>query len=270
LQEKANADPDATIILYYSGHGMLDRASNTYYLLQHDFDPRAVPETALAAKTLTEKLRKISAKRLWVIIDSCHAEGMATAKDPLPANFMPTALPKGVVDELKQGEGRAVFTSSRGSQTSWVRPDATLSLYTYHLLEALKGASNQPDDRLVTIGNVMTHLGKTVPKSARGLCQAEQTPFCDVAAEDFPIALLRAGKGLPNQPQSSELPKVLSKRDVLAPVLAMAQKSLGILEEQAAGFGRLQMPAHLRIELEDKRKEVASLEAQLGNGDSDG
>jgi hypothetical protein len=76
---------------------------------------------------LTEKLRAIKAKRLWVIIDSCHAEGMATAKD-LPADLLPTALPKGVVDALKQGEGRAVFTSSRGNQTSWVRPDNMLSL----------------------------------------------------------------------------------------------------------------------------------------------
>jgi uncharacterized caspase-like protein len=139
LKGCAEADPDATIVIYYSGHGTFDLASNAYYLLQHDFDGQAIPQTALSAETLTEKLRKIKAKRLWVIIDSCHAEGMATAKNNLPADFLPTALPKGVIDALKQGEGRAVFTSSRGNQRSWVRPDGILSLYTYHLIEALKG-----------------------------------------------------------------------------------------------------------------------------------
>ena len=270
LKEKAVADLDATIILYYSGHGMFDLAAQAYYLLPHDFDRQSIPETALAAHILSEKLGEIHAKRFWVIIDSCHAEGMASAKDDLPADFLPTALPKGVVDALKQGEGRAVFTSSRGNQSSWVRPDGTLSLYTYHLIEALKGAANQSGDRQVTLSNVMTYLGKTVPESARTLCRAEQTPFFDTATEDFPVALLRGGKGLAAQGPETDLPRVMTNREVVTPALAMARRSLTILEEQAAGFGRLQMPAHLRIELEEKRREVADLEARLRDGDANG
>jgi uncharacterized caspase-like protein len=270
LKGKAAADPDATIVIYYSGHGLFDLSENAYYLLQHDFDRQTVAQTALSAKTLGEKLSGISAKRLWVIIDSCHAEGMASAKDDLPADFLPTALPKGVVDTLKQGEGRAVFTSSRGSQSSWVRPDRTLSLYTYHLIEALKGLANQPGDRQVTLSNVMSHLGKTVAQSARDLCQAEQTPFFDTATEDFPVALLRRGKGLPSLGETPELPKVMTNQEVVTPALAMARRSLAILEEQAAGFGKLQMPAHLRIEVEEKRQEVAELEARLGDGKLNG
>jgi hypothetical protein len=270
LKGCADADPDATIIIYYSGHGRVDPDSNAHYLVQHDFNEQAILQTALLAETLTEKLRKIEAKRLWVIIDSCHAEGMATAKNDLPADFLPTALPKGVIDALKQGEGRAVFTSSRGNQSSWVRPDGILSLYTYHLIEALKGMANQPGDRLVRISNVMTHLGKTVPQSARNLCNEEQTPFFDAATEDFPVAMLRGGKGLPSQTQSPELPRVMTHQEVMTPALAMAKRSLAILEERAAGFGRLQMPGHLRIDLEDKRREVAELEARLRDGKSNG
>jgi hypothetical protein len=48
--------------------------------------------------------------------------------------------------------------------------------------------------------------------------------------------------------------------------LAKARRSLAILEEQAAGFSKLQIPAHLRIELEDKRLEVAALEERLRDG----
>ena len=43
----------------------------------------------------------------------------------------------------------------------------------------------------------MSHLGKAVPESALALCEAEQTPFFDTATEDFPVALLLGGKGLP-------------------------------------------------------------------------
>jgi uncharacterized caspase-like protein len=249
LAQAAIAHPEATIVFYYSGHGMFDLASNAYYLLPHEFNPQAIAETALPAQTLTDKLRAIAAKRLWVVIDSCHAAGMASAKDALPPDLLPTALPKGVIDALKQGSGRAVFTSSRGNQSSWVRPDGTLSLYTYHLIEALKGAANQPGDRQVTLANVMTHLGKAVPESARTLCQAEQTPFFDTATEDFPVALLRGGKGLPKVTPGTTVPTVMTDREVVTPALARAKRALAILEEQAASYG-IRIPVDLQIELE--------------------
>ncbi|MEG4048228.1 caspase family protein [Microcoleus sp. Pol17_C1] len=269
LKGCAEADPEATIVIYYSGHGGFHDASNAYYLVQHDFNEQAILQTALLAETLNQKLRNIKAKRLWVIIDSCYAEGMATAKNDRPADFLRTEFSKGVNDALKQGEGRAVFTSSRRNQPSSVRPDG-LSLYTYHLIEALKGAANQPGDRLVKISNVMTHLGKKVPESARNLCHAEQIPFFDAATEDFPVAMLRGGKGLPSQTQSRELPRVMTNQEVVTPALAMARRVLAFLEEQAAGYGRLQMPVHLQIDLEEKRREVAELEARLRDGKSNG
>lgn len=44
--------------------------------------------------------------------------------------------------------------------------------------------------------------------------------------------------------------------------LAMALRALGILEQQAAGYGALHIPVHLQIELEEKRREVTELEAR--------
>jgi uncharacterized caspase-like protein len=264
LKEKAASDQDATIIIYYSGHGYLDLSNQSYYLVQYNINCDDIPNTALSAEALTQALRQIPAKRLWVVIDSCHAEGMATSKGgELPADFIPTALPKGVVEALKQGEGRAVFTSSRGNQSSYIRPDGSMSIYTYHLIEALKGAANQPGDAKVMLSNLINHLGKTVRESARTLCQKEQTPFFDTAMEDFPIAMLCGGKGLSKFTTASDLPKIMTNQEVVTPALAMAHRSLQILEEQAAGYGKLSIPAHLRIQLEEKRQEMAELEARL-------
>jgi hypothetical protein len=53
------------------------------------------------------------------------------------------------------------------------------------------------------------------------------------------------------------------KRETLHPIstsLVTARRALGILEQQAAGHTSLTIPAHLQIELEDKRREVADLE----------
>lgn len=201
LKARADANSEATVVVYYSGHGWLDRSTGQYYLLPHDIEPFDIPGSALSAQEFTEALRRVSARRLLVFIDSCHAEGMATSKDEpsikLSPDFVQVAPPKGMVDELKQGEGRAVFTSSRGDQKSWVRPDGTMSIYTYHLIEALQGAENQPGDTTVRVSNLMNHLGKAVPQSACKMYQAEQTPFFDAATEDFPMAMLRGGKTPP-------------------------------------------------------------------------
>jgi hypothetical protein len=73
-----------------------------------------------------------------------------------------------------------------------------MGVYTYPLIEALQGANNRPGETTVKLSNLMNHLSRTVPESARTLCHAEQTPVFDfLAAEDFPVALLRGGRGLP-------------------------------------------------------------------------
>ncbi|MGB2774557.1 MAG: caspase family protein [Anaerolineae bacterium] len=200
LARQTAADSDATAVVFYSGHGWVADDSGKYYLLPHDVEPFDLAGSALPAEDFTAALRQVGVKRLLVFVDSCHAAGMASAKDrpamKLPSGFTQAALPKGLVEELKQGAGRAVFSSSTGSQQSWVRPDGSLSLYTYHLIEALRGAGNQPGDTTVRVSNLMSHLGKAVPESASALCQAEQTPFFDTATEDFAVALLLGGKGL--------------------------------------------------------------------------
>lgn len=202
LKTQAAADPEATVVIYYSGHGWLDQSTDCYYLIPYDVEPFDLPNSALSVLDFTNALRQIQSQRLVVIIDSCHAEEMATAKNKqtvikLPLSFVETALPKSLVDDLKQGKGRAVFTSSRGEQRSWIRPDGVMSIYTYHLIEALQGAGNKSGDKVVRLSNLMNHLGKAVPESARTLCQGEQIPFFDTATEDFSVAVLRGGKGLP-------------------------------------------------------------------------
>ncbi len=201
LARQTAADGDATALVYISSHGWIDRTTGRYYLLPHDIKPFDVPGSALAGEELAAALRAIDAPRLLVFIDSCHAAGMATAKDAdvleLPGQFSQAALPKGLADALREGQGRAVFASSRGEQRSWLRPDRALSLYTHHLLEALHGAGSRPGDQVVRLSHLAGHLSRTVPESARRLCAAEQTPFYDWSTEDFPVALLAGGKGLP-------------------------------------------------------------------------
>jgi hypothetical protein len=199
LRERVADDPEATALVYYSGHGWLDNRTGKYYLIPYDATPQQWPGSFLPAESFAAALEDLRPKRLLAFLDCCHAAGMAdkTLDKLLPDSGKSMAFPKGLADELAQGRGRAIFASSRGEEASQYRPDGRLSIYTEELLAALQGAGNRPRDTRVTVGNLMAHLGRAVPASAWRLREAVQTPVFKFEAEDFPVALLRGGKGLP-------------------------------------------------------------------------
>jgi len=225
LKETAGSNPHATVFIYYSGHGWVDKNTNRYYLLQHDIKPAKLANSALSAEDFTAALRQIQSERLLVVIDSCHAAGMATSKeaewefDEEFEDFIRVAPSKGLIDELKQGKGRLVLTSSEGEQKSWINQDGTNSIYTYHFLEALQGAGNKPGDTEVRVSNMMNHLGKAVPTTARQLYNVKQVPQNDMTGGDFVIAKLRGGKGLPDKGWEEVKPEAMQKIYKIADVI---------------------------------------------------
>jgi esterase/lipase superfamily enzyme len=218
LKEVADRDPEATIVIYYSGHGCLNPANGSYYLIPHDADPMDFGTSALAGADFTKALHSIKSQKLLVILDCCHAEGVASGKGVgiesqlpkgiefklpdglnfrLPPGFEPQSA-KGQFSTLAEGKGIAILSSSDSNQISWIRKDQTCSVFTSHLIEALRGAGNQEGDRSVTVMNLIEYLGKTVSATAKSEHQAEQNPQSDYKGSNhFPIALLRGGNGLP-------------------------------------------------------------------------
>ena len=89
LKEQAAADSEAIAVVFYSGHGWLDPSTDRSNLIPHDVEPVDIAASALPAQEFTNALREIQAKRLLVMIDCCHAGGMATAKEGPAAIKLP-------------------------------------------------------------------------------------------------------------------------------------------------------------------------------------
>ena len=208
---------NATAIVYYTGHGWRDESTEPpdFYLIPYDIKEGRERARALRATDFAAEVSALKPERLLVVLDCCHAAGMdVKGLTPLPSGYVgaavapsllmeegeasvgPTAKGAKGMEELAQGRGRAVLSSSTGEQSSYMRKDGQMSIFTCHLIEALTGhAEPEEGAKEVLVSDVMGHVYRHVPKSAADDWGVEQTPDYQVSG-NFAIALLLGGKGL--------------------------------------------------------------------------
>ncbi len=217
LQQRVAGDPsgNATAVVYYSGHGWRDDLVNppTYYLVPYDLKATSMRLSSLAALDFAAAVQTLAPRRLLVILDCCHAGGMEV-KGPVPTApaYVSAAIPAALLlpdapavapgngakglETLAQGSGRAVLSSSQGQQSSYLRKDRAMSIFTYHLIEALTGHAQPASGASeVLVSDVMSYVWRTVPQSAQADWGEPQEPDYQVSG-NFPVALLLGGQGL--------------------------------------------------------------------------
>jgi hypothetical protein len=215
LKQKLAADrtENATALVFYTGHGARETQTDAFYLLPYDLSA-PVSRSALPAAEFAGLVEAVRPRRLLVVLDCCHAGGMAIkGQDPIAAERLRrTAAQPAAADiaRLADGRGRAVLSSSTGDEQSYVRPDMSMSIFTYHLVEALTGHARPANGATdVLVSDVMGYVTRTVPAAARAAYGLSQTPTFSFSGENFPVALLLGGRGIgkgqsPPEPTSVE------------------------------------------------------------------
>ncbi len=220
LQEKVETEPDATAIVYYTGHG--DMRDGVSYLVPYNVNDKNFAGTALRADVFAAAVQAIAPKRMLIVLDCCHAEGMRAKDLSLPApQPVPLALFKAAIatasDEskglgaLEQGEGRYVINSCQTDELSWLYEDRKMSAFTYHLIEALTGHYRPtPGATDVLVSEVISYLLRTVPDQVTQRLNKQQHPEPE-GRGSFAIAKLPGGKPWTKDTQAP---------DVMAPLAA--------------------------------------------------
>jgi hypothetical protein len=185
------AKPDDTVIVFFSGHGARigDANDPESALIPVDCDPSNVSATVLSEAEFSSLLAQIKARRLVVFIDACHsgAAGSFKAIGDIPEfGFSEKSL-----DRLAQGTGRVLIASSRASETSLVLAGASNSLFTEHLVGALRGGARTHGDGLIRVFEVFNYVAEKV----RGAAPGRQHPIFKASdlEHNFPVALDRGG-----------------------------------------------------------------------------
>lgn len=189
----AHAHPMSGVLIYISSHGgrVVSGAFAGEYLLPVDTvlaSDTDLAVTAISGDEFTTALKAIPARKVLVIFDCCHAGGIGQPKDAA-GSLIKAGLPDSYYERLAAGRGRAILSSSRDTESSYVLPAAANSLFTRHLLAGLKGGVPS-EDGLVRVFDLFEYVQPRVTCD-----QPNQHPvFKADLEENFPVGLYLGGK----------------------------------------------------------------------------
>lgn len=140
--------PDDLVLLYFSGHGVLDGRGNLF-LASKDTEYDSLNATAISSSFLSYEMDSCRSRKQVLILDCCNSGAFArAAKGPQ----------KAVTESTFEGNGsgRVVLTASDSTQFAFegdrIIPQTEFSLFTHFLLEGLKtGKADRDNDGKVSL-----------------------------------------------------------------------------------------------------------------------
>lgn len=225
----ANRTADDTLVLFFSGHGILDE-EGLLHLAARDTEPRLLNATAIPADYLRAQLDRCNSRRQVLILDCCHSGAYTRgSKGALGVSVgAGTAL-------LTPGYGRVVLTASDATQYAWDgqavqgRPEA--SVFTRYLVEGLRtGAADLDGDGLINIDELYDYVyGKVRSVSSK------QTPAKFADYHQGAIFIARSARPTIN--------RALLPADLLE---TLTDRRPWIRQDAVLELGRIYLDAHQR------------------------
>jgi uncharacterized protein YjbI with pentapeptide repeats len=152
--------PEDTLFFYFSGHGYLDRSTGRTYLSTSEIHPEHPQSRGIPFDELTTYLNLSCSERIMAVLDCCysgalevHGEGKGAEDEYLKAekgeeiaSLANTNMTRTVERLIQSERGKCVLASSLEEQRSFGMKDQPHSLFTYFLIQGLKGANGESVD----------------------------------------------------------------------------------------------------------------------------
>lgn len=172
-------------IFFYAGHGSL--VDNNFYFVTTEVTglyQQDKLKSALFVKDLQDKFRMLPALKQVVFIDACQSGGSVEAL------AMRGGAEEKALAQLSRSSGVHVMASSESQQQSAEIKSLNHGVFTYVLLEALKGkADGAPLDSKITVYEIKSYIDDQVPDISYRLIRHKQFPSTFSIGHDFPLAM---------------------------------------------------------------------------------
>lgn len=173
------AKPDDLVLIHFSGHGFQgadddgdERDGVDEFFVLWDTVDAAKEDTALRDDEFGDALDRIESQHVVVFFDGCYSGGLSRS---LPSSARPVADKQDLFSDFSV-EGRLVFSASSESQDAFESDELKHGIFSYYLLEGLRGAADATGDGRVTAWELYEYVARTVPERARLERNAKQQP----------------------------------------------------------------------------------------------
>jgi WD40 repeat protein len=172
-------------IFFYAGHGSTEE--NIFYFITTEITGMYQQDklaSALRVNELQEKFKVLPALKQVLFIDACHSGGSVEVL------AMRGATEEKALAQLSRSSGVHVMASSESDQQSAEIKSLGHGVFTYVLLEALKGkADGAPADSKITVYEIKSYIDDQVPEVSYNLIRHKQFPSTFSIGHDFPIVM---------------------------------------------------------------------------------
>lgn len=144
------AKPQDTILVYFSGHGVVDPPTQQTFLCLANTQKEQLLQTGLPVQELLATLADSAAHQQLVWLDACHSGGMSMrlgSKDETP-EILPNPTPQLMAllrQRAAQSKGFYALLSCDQNQQSWEFPELEHGVFTYYLIQGLLGEAADDD-----------------------------------------------------------------------------------------------------------------------------
>ncbi|MCC6931524.1 MAG: caspase family protein [Gemmatimonadaceae bacterium] len=187
LARRVTANTD--LVVYWAGHGAPDAARRSPFLLPWDADPAFVSETGFALGDLFDRLARLPARSIVVILDACFT-GVSRDGAALAPGARATVLSVEHPALVRRQMG--VITAARGAQLAGDLPDARHGLLTYWIARGLRGEADADSNNAISIAELGRFAERHVRETAARL-NRDQRPL--TIARDTATVVARLSPG---------------------------------------------------------------------------
>jgi WD40 repeat protein/uncharacterized caspase-like protein len=136
------AQSQDTVLVYFSGHGVLDADTQQAVLCLADTQKDDLLESGLAVAELLNGLGQCAARQQVIWLDACHSGGMTLRSvkgQPIELSNPTAQLMTVLGQRAAQSQGFYALLSCDRAQQSWEFPELGHGVFTYFLMRGLRG-----------------------------------------------------------------------------------------------------------------------------------
>jgi len=170
-----SAKKDDMVLIFFAGHGApevdqrgVEQDGLAKYLVPSDADPDDLFSSALPMDDIQTIFGRIEAERVVVFLDSCYS-GAAGGRTFSSKKTRASHVDELFLERLTRSKGRAIITAARAAEVSIELPELGHGIFTYYLLQGLRGAADLNRDGIVSLQELYEYVEQQVTQKSRAV-----------------------------------------------------------------------------------------------------